>query len=266
VVAACPDLPYGPQLGAVMLAEACRPLSGVDARPDGSGLVARAPISVHDVEPLPAFERVLDATDGAVAVKTQLCGPATLAGQLAIAGVDAMRAGALALDATRRSLAAVTAARRDRALVVFLDEPGVGRGGDDAGSVRASVEFARAGGATVGVHPCRGGRVDLAVASGADVVGVVVDDAGEWVPALAAHVGRGGWIAWGLPDVDARTAMSAVERAAQSVGDLDDVCARSIVTPECGLAGSDAAAVVRVFATCRAVGARIAERAGGAAQ
>jgi methionine synthase II (cobalamin-independent) len=212
-----------------------------------------------------AWLRGLTTRPGVEHVKVQLAGPATV-------GVALLRDGGLPSDARRRAgelvADAITAmmkslrehgVRDDRALV-FIDEPALvlwERGNppwsraqlvDDIG---ASVAHIGANGATSGVHVCGDGDAAAAIDARCAVLNVTVGNARRFPTALTQHCRQGGLVAWGavptdgtarLADLSLDRLWAALQEALETTGDPALTASRSLVTPECGLAGHTTAA------------------------
>lgn len=270
-----PQLPAAPQLPGRsplegMVAQGARGIPGVTVAPDGRLAVGpegldpsvpvRTPIDRVSHGGLFAFLRA--AAGRTAPVKVQLAGPVTLGLALVDAGVapaDAFAvAGTAVADHARELVALVRRSLPGSSVLAVLDEPGLIRlsvGGvpltadgtiDLLSGALAALESA---GATTGVHCC--GLTDWRLVSHAGPTllalpaeaAVVLGGAG----ALAAHLERGGWIAWGAVPTDQPVGADAdrLWRQLSALwGDLvrlgcDPALLRtqSLVTPACGLAG-----------------------------
>jgi len=206
---------------------------------------------------LRAFLTAIADRDGPV--KVSITGPVTLGVALEGAGISTDLAFRIAQESVRRRAAALVDHVLGRApqvqLVVFLDEPAMGRltdrefpigpneGVDLVSSALASIETR----AVTGLHCCTAVDHRLLLAAGARVLSVPVDESMvRSAGAIADHLDRDGWIAWGAVPVGGpvgQTPERLVRRLHRVWLDLaeegcDPVRLRSnaIITPVCGLA------------------------------
>ena len=266
VLPAAPQLPRRSPLEG-MIAQAARGIPGVTVRPDGTIHVDRRELD-PSAPTSPTFTGASHA--GLLAflalaagrsdpVKFQLTGPITLGIALAEAGAPPELAFPIAASAVRAEGAALVQLIRrrlpDAPLVLFLDEPGFVRIGDqlieaeNAVDVLSSALAAVENDAVTGVHCC--GPVDwrLVSAAGPTVLSLPVDlvTATSAGPVIAAHLDRGGWVAWGVvpthqplgADADRlwRRLSSVWSELVQAGCDAVQLRTQALVTPACGLAG-----------------------------
>lgn len=222
--------------------------------------------------------------------KTQICGPFTLAASVELpAGHKVLKdrgAWADVVSSTAEGLAAHVAEIRRRLgaqVMVQIDEPMIGAVID--GSVRpltrydpvpaipvpeiaeALGELVSAAGAPVILHNCNTPRWDLiaalrGVAVSVDVTGSVDN---ETLDGIGTLIDRGDAIVAGIIRATggSRIDDSIAERAATSLAEIFDRIGlprnqlrnKVIVTPDCGLAGTDAARARAALAACAKVGA-----------
>ena len=292
-----PDLPAAPQLpkrSALegMIAQAARGIPGVEVAPDGSLTVDATavdpeapvvpPIDGQSHAGLLAF---LSAAAGRTGpVKIQLTGPVTLGMALRHAGLDSDRSFRVAAAAVRATAEAVLALVRRRLpeapVLAFLDEPGLVRvvdgnlplDTDGAVDVLSNSLAALEVDAVTGVHCCGPTDWRLPAMAGATVLAMPVDHRGPPpTPAvLAAHLDRGGWVAWGAVPTSRPVGTDAEplwRRLSQVWHDLAQhgcdpmqLRAQSLVTPECGLAGHGLSQASRALRLSLDVAQRSVER------
>jgi len=296
-----PALPAAPQLPRRsplegMVAQAARGIQGVEI--DAGGKVTVEVDALDPAAPVrPAMDgaghggllaflaRVAGRTDP---VKLQLTGPVTLGMALVDAGAPADLAFPVASGAVRsqgRMLVELCRRRLPEApLLVFLDEPGLAAPGRDRVplSPEAVIDLVSGalavleGQATTGVHCCGPTDWQAVSAAGPTVVSVpasaraVADGAG----ALAAHLDRGGWVAWGAVPT-AGPVGTDIERLWRRLSDLwddlvvagadpDQLHTQCLVTPACGLAGHGESQARRALELTSQLSARVADPASGA--
>ncbi|MGE3621148.1 MAG: hypothetical protein AB7L84_11870 [Acidimicrobiia bacterium] len=272
VMARQPRLPAAPSLPQrsgveAMVAQAAWGIAGVEVLDDGSLLIDEAGIdpgrAIEGVDvdgpPYEGLRAFLDVVAGRTEpVKLQLTGPLTLGLALFNAGVAPDRAFAVAGPAVRaRARALVARARRalpTAPLVVFLDEPGltaamqpgfplgVGAAIDLVSGALAVLEPH----ATTGLHCCGPADWKVVLDAGPEVLSLPVGiGAVDHPMALAVHLERGGWIAWGAVPTDRPLGprpeplwrQLSDEWCALVAGGCDPTLLRrqALVTPACGL-------------------------------
>lgn len=275
------------------MAQAARGIAGVRVDADGSvrivgrldpGAPVRTPIDGASHAGLLAFLSAVAGRSGPV--KVQLIGPVTLGLALVDAGADpgvAFPVAGAAVSVQARDLVALVRRRLpDAPLLAVLDEPGLV--GAAAGGLPLPVDGTidllsgalaalEAAGAATGVHCC--GRTDWRIVSQAGPMvialpaepDVVIDDAG----ALATHLERGGWIAWGAVPTD-RPIGADVERLWRQLTTLwcdlvrlgcDPALLRNraMVTPACGLAHHGISQAARWLDLATELSVRISDQA-----
>jgi hypothetical protein len=275
VLARHPDLPAAPQLPGRsplegMVAQAARGIEGVHVAANGTVSVdpagldpsapVRTPIDGSSHAGLLAF--LAHAAGRTGPIKVQLTGPVTLGLALLHAGADAdvaFRVAGAAVSAQARDLVRLCQQRLpDAALVAVLDEPGLVAlpgGGIPLPAdgvidlLSGSLATLEGAGAVTGVHCCgptdwrlvsQAGPTILALPAEADVV---LDGAG----ALATHLERGGWVAWGAVPSDQplgtdtdrlwRRLAALWCELVRSGCDPALLRTQALITPACGLAG-----------------------------
>jgi methionine synthase II (cobalamin-independent) len=220
------------------------------------------------------------------AVKVQLTGPVTLGLALARAGVAWRPAFAVAAEAVRvRSRALLDQVARwapEAPVVAFLDEPSLAVAEHPGFPLApwAVVDLLTAaisalqGAAATGVHCCGPTNWRVVIDAGPDIISLPVALASSLEPtALAAFLGRGGWVAWGAVPTDAPVSddvaflwrrLVAVwcdfVRAGCSSNLLRE---RAIVTPACGLASHGRSQAERALRLASDVGRRVQQQAAG---
>lgn len=291
-----PELPAAPQLPRRsllegMVAQAGRGIPGVAIAADGTLVVDgdeidlsapyRPTFDSHSHAGLLAF---LSAAAGRTEpVKLQLTGPITLGLALVEAGAGPDVAFPLAATAVRAEGAALLELCRRRLpeapLVVFLDEPGLVRGGDTGLDAEATIDVlsnalaAMEEGAVTGIHCCGPTDWRLASLAGATVLSMPVELA--WVlasaAAITAHLEKGGWVAWGAvptneplgTDTDRLwRRLSAVWCELVQTG-CDPVLLRTqaLITPACGLAGHGVSQAARALKLASTIATRVTDQA-----
>ncbi len=300
VLATTPRLPAAPSLPArspleSMLGQAAWGIRGVVVAADGSLQVDEAATDLDDPmgepgvdgEPFVGLRAFLAAISGRVEpVKLQLTGPLTLGLALAAAGMSVPRAFALAAAAVReRAVSLVAAAGRSAPkaqVVVFVDEPGLTAAMqpgfpldpvatvDVVSGALAALEPM----AVTGLHCCGAADWTMALAAGPQILSLPLG-AGALLHAsgLAAHLDRGGWIAWGAvpthgpvstrPEPLWRTLSS--EWCDMVRAGCDPVALRrnAMITPVCGLARHGLAQAEGVLALCADLARRLETQALG---
>jgi len=286
VLDAQPELPACPQLPAIGegMLDQVRPWLADDTTPSvlptGAWGAAHAFFDLVAAEPPPAL-------------KLQVAGPVTVGWALADTGVPDQEGLARATRAVEAALTAVVGAARRAApragIVVFLDEPRLSLSSDGrvgpwsrpeaACALGAAVGHLGALGCTSGVHCCA--RPDWSVLAQAAPTIVSLPAAllgGGDAAQAARHLGRGGWIAWGvLPtdrplssDVDAHQLVQALrarwdQLAAAGGDDRFDpalASARGLVSADCGLSGFSEADACRALHVVAAAGDILGARVG----
>ena len=289
---AAPQLPTRSPLEG-MVAQSARGIPGVEVSPDGT--ISLAPGGLRPDEPvrtqvdgaghggLLAF---LAAAAGRVEpVKVQLTGPVTLGLALQAAGADpevAYAVAGAAVSAQARDIATLTRRRLpDAPLLAVLDEPGLvalPTGGIPLAAdavidlLSGSLAALESAGATTGVHCC--GTTDWRLVSSAGPTllafpvesDVVLHDAG----ALAGHLERGGWIAWGAVPTSQPLGTDAdrLWRQLTSLwcelvrGGCDPGLLRTqaVITPACGLAGHGISQASRCLDLAAHLARRVADQ------
>jgi hypothetical protein len=293
-----PDLPAAPQLprrspAEGMLAQAARGIPGVTVAPDGGLVVDPAGLEAPSVATVAGFDvghagllAFLDAVAGRSGpVKLQLTGPLTLAAALVDGGAPPAVAPLVAGNAVRAAGGGLlTFARRrlpSAPLVVWLDEPWLARwpelglGSEEAIDLLSGALAAVEPGAVTGVHCCGPADWRLPVAAGASILSLPVDASVDEVrlDALAGHLDRGGWIAWGavpttgpVGDDEERLLrrLLTVWDGLRALGwARDRVASRALVTPACGLAGHGTGQAAAILRLAGRLGAQVASMAGG---
>lgn len=216
--------------------------------------------------------------------KLQATGPVTVAMALLDAGASydrAVGAAAAAVEAYLGELLAVTAARTEAGpLVVFLDEPALTALGDpafpiDPDSAVDLVSGALAGlerHAVTGLHCCGPTEWSTVLGAGPRILSVPVDARLRLAAtALADHLERDGWIAWGAIPTDRPmgTTGDAAWRRLSNVWcelvrrgcDPVRLRAQALVTPACGLATHGLSQADRALELASRVAERIATQA-----
>jgi methionine synthase II (cobalamin-independent) len=296
-LACSPRLPAAPQLpqrspGEGMIAQAARGLAGVDVTPDGAIAVEPSRFSADGCIDDPAPSR--DDNAGLYAflhevrwrrgpVKLQLTGPITLGLALVHAGAPPKAAFAAALAAVRArgaALVALAAATAPHARpVVFVDEPGLVACRHPGFPLPVeevidvvSSALAALGAARTGVHCCGPTDWSIVTNAGADVLSLPVGAwAGDHSTALADHLERGGWIAWGAVPTTGPLGVGPEPLWRRlvdvwcelSAGGCDPTRLRrqALVTPVCGLAGHGEQQAEHVLRLAAAVGGRVLDEA-----
>lgn len=270
-----PRLPAAPQLPRRsplegMVAQSARGIEGVTVTPDGvlhvdaGGLDASAPVRTPiDGASHGGLLAFLSAAAGRTEpLKIQLTGPVTLGLALVEAGAApdvAFPVAGAAVSVQARDLLSLVRRRLPEAPVLaVLDEPGLVAMGSGRIPLSAdgtidllsgSLAALEAGGATTGVHCC--GPTDWRLVSSAGPTLLALPAEADVVlggaSALAAHLERGGWIAWGAVPTD-QPVGAAADRLWRQLTSLwcelvragcDPALLRTqaMVTPACGLAG-----------------------------
>ncbi|MEX2658549.1 MAG: hypothetical protein WD232_02545 [Acidimicrobiales bacterium] len=269
-----PGLPAAPQLPRRsplegMVAQSARGIEGVTVgsdgtvRVDGAGLDPSAPVRTPiDGTSHGGLLAFLSAAAGRTEpVKIQLTGPITLALALVDAGADpdvAFPVAGAAVSVQAKTLVSLVRRRLpDAPLLAVLDEPGLVALPADRIPLSAdgtidllsgSLAALEAVGVTTGVHCCGSTDWRLVSQAGPTVIALpademVLSDAG----ALAAHLERGGWVAWGAVPTD-QPVGADVDRLWRQLTALWCELVRlgcdpgllrtqAVVTPACGLAG-----------------------------
>jgi methionine synthase II (cobalamin-independent) len=296
-----PRLPVAPSLPNAsgyeqMIAQAAWGIEGVSVLPDGSlrvddpdAVEPGAPLADPGIggPPFAAMRAFLGAVTGRSGpIKLQLTGPVTLGLALHAVGVPADRAFAVAGAAVRvraRALvAAATGAAPLAAPIVVVDEPGLAAAmhpgfplpPDGALDLVSSALAALEPHAVTGVHCCGSADWHAVLQSGPQVLSLPLDaGAVAHAGAIAAHLERGGWIAWGAVPTDRPIGTSA-DRIWRRLSDewcalvqrgCDPVRLReqALVTPACGLAGHGVAQAAAVLALARQVARRLETQMSG---
>ncbi len=230
---------------------------------------------------LRAFLRVAEGRRGPV--KWQFTGPMTLGLALMAKGVPASTAFDVAVRAVREHLRAlhqaVAEALPDCPQVVFVDEPGLGailRPGfplapDSAIDLVSGALAAIEATAMVGVHHCGHGDWAAILATGPAILSLPVRSELLSVAGyLAAFLGAGGWVAWGVIPTD-RPVRPSVDRYWQDLAELwcglvkagchpGRLRQQAIVTPACGLGLHTEAQAARVLGFLDEVSERVRAR------
>lgn len=227
-----------------------------------------------------------NAGDEIAAVKWQLAGPVTVGLALARAGLRAEAAMAFAQCLVQGTLVAVHTLLASRLpgvkQVMVLDEPSFGAvscpgfpvAPDVAIDALSTCLATLQGRAVVGVHCCA--EVDLAalLAAGPELLSVTVEAGRSSTPEqaigaghLARFIEHGGTVAWGVVPTDGPIGERSGRwwrELSRTWDDLstfglgrDELAARSLVTPACGLALHTVDQADRVMALAAAVAARI---------
>lgn len=293
-----PALPAAPQLPGRsplegMIAQVARGIPGVDIDA-GGGLV----VDASRLDPAAPVDARIDAAGHAgllgflthVAgrrepIKVQLTGPITLGGALMAAGVAPDLAFAVASAAIRaKAQGLVDVCRRrvpDAPLVAFLDEPGlcaVGRPDfpldpDDTIDLMSGALAVLEPAAVTGIHCCAPADWRLLSAAGATIVSLpaTVECALLGASALASHLDRGGWVAWGAVPTDGPVGTD-VDRLWRHLSELwcdlvrqgcDPVQLRTqaLITPACGLAGHGTSQASRTLRLVDGLARRVSDQA-----
>jgi hypothetical protein len=294
-----PRLPFAPQLpcraaAESMVAQAARGMAGVivgrdggisiDCRALGSAPLADPTPTEDDSAGLYAFLHAARHRRGPI--KMQLTGPVTLGLALVHAGAPADTAFAAALDAVRargEALVALAAQRAPKAQpVVFLDEPGLVTTRHPGFPLEGNAVIDLLSGALAalspartGVHCCGPTDWSLVTGAGPDVLSLPVGAASaDHGVALADHLERDGWIAWGAvpttgplggePEPLWRRLVDLwCELTANGGCDAGRLRRQALVTPVCGLAGHGEAQAEAVLRLAAAVGGRVLDQAVG---
>ena len=293
-----PGLPAAPQLPTRsplegMVAQAARGIPGVEVAPDGTislaagGLRPDEPVRTQvDGAGHGGLLAFLAAAAGRVEpVKIQLTGPVTLGLALEAAGADpevAYAVAGAAVSAQARDIVRLTRRRLpDAPLLAVLDEPGLvalPTGGITLAAdavidlLSGSLAALEGAGATTGVHCC--GTTDWRLVSSAGPTllafpvepEVVLHDAG----ALAGHLERGGWIAWGAvptaqplgTDADRlwRQLTSLWCELVRGGCDPGLLRTQAVITPACGLARHGISQASRCLELAAGLARRVADQ------
>lgn len=289
---AAPQLPHRSPLEG-MIAQSARGIEGVRVAVDGTisvdaaGLDAGAPVrTAIDGTSHGGLLAFLAAAAGRTGpVKVQLTGPITLGLALVEAGADpavAFEVAGAAVSAQARDLVALVARRLpDAPILAMLDEPGLVALSSDRVPLTAdatidlisgSLAALEGSGATTGVHCCGATDWRLVSQAGPTVLALpaepeVLDDAG----ALATHLERGGWVAWGAVPTDQPIGTDA-DRLWRHLAALwcelvrlgcDPALLRTqaMVTPACGLAGHGISQAARWLELAAEIAARVSDQA-----
>lgn len=297
VLRLAPQLPFVPQLPRrsrfeAPLAQAVAGMAGVSIDAAGRVVVDRrrfdpdAPLAPVLDGPAwstwSVFAEAVVAREGALC--WHLCGPLTVAGALAAAGVpwpQALDAAVAAAHERVRALHAVLATAAPAAVqVAVVDEPALAAPHQDGcvgwepaldavSSVLATLEGL---GAVAGLHAGAGADWSLVLATGPGLLAVPVGAGlAEAGGAVAAHLDRGGWIAWGAVPVEGPLG-AAGDRLWRHLG--DEWCAlvrsgcdpallrrRAVVMPAGGLAAHGRPQVEHVFGLADRLARRIQDQA-----
>jgi methionine synthase II (cobalamin-independent) len=281
-----------------MVGQAAQGIPGVEVLDDGSLLLDAAAVqaAAADGAPVDGSLRAEEAAgllcflaqaEGRTGpLKVQLTGPVTLGLALARAGIGTGTAFALAADAVqargRALLDQVSRWAPDAPVVAFLDEPSLAVAEHPGFPLapHAVVDLLAAaisglhGAAATGVHCCGPTDWRVVIEAAPDVLSVPVALAGALDPAaLAAFLGRGGWVAWGAVPTDAPVSDDVSFLWRRLVGVWCDLVRggcpslllreRAIVTPACGLAGHGPSQADRALRLARELGDRVREQATG---
>lgn len=300
VLARHPDLPAAPQLPARsplegMVAQAARGIEGVRVDPDGSihvdpagldpGAPVRTPIDGSSHAGLLAF--LAHAAGRTGPVKVQLTGPVTLGLALLHAGADpevAFPVAGAAVSAQARDLVQLCQRRLpDAPVVAMLDEPGLvalPAGGIPLAAdavidlLSGSLATLEGAGAATGVHCCGATDWRLVSQAGPTILALPTDPAivlDGAAGALATHLERGGWVAWGAvpsdqplgtdPDRLWRRLTALWCELVRSGCDPGLLRTQALVTPACGLAGHGISQAGRWLAAASDLARRVSEQA-----
>ncbi len=294
-----PGLPAAPQLPRRsplegMVAQSARGIEGVTVTPDGrvhvdaAGLDPAAPVRTPvDGASHGGLLAFLSAAAGRTEpIKIQLTGPITLGLALIDAGADpdvAFPVAGAAVSVQARDLVALVRRRLpDAPLLAVLDEPGLVA--LPAGEIpltadgtidllSGSLAALEASGATTGVHCCGATDWRLVSHAGPTVLAlpaepdVVLPDAG----ALASHLERGGWVAWGAVPTDQPVGADADRLWRQLTAlwcelvrlgcDPGLLRTQAMVTPACGLAGHGISQAALWLGLAADLAARVSDQA-----
>ena len=278
-----------------MIPQAAWGIAGIDVLADGSLLIDEGAIDpAHPLDdpgidgaPFVGLRAFLGAVAGRVApIKLQLTGPLTLGVALLNAGVSRHRAFAVAERAVpARAAAMVAAARRlvPRApLLVFVDEPGLTaavhpgfplKPSDTIDLVSRTLAVLEPE-AITGVHCCGPADWRVVLEAGPQILSLPAGiGAVDQASALATHLERGGWIAWGAvpthrpigPGPELLWKRLSDEWCGLVQGGCDPVLLRqqAMVTPDCGLAGHNMAQADLVLSLTNQVARRLETQALG---
>lgn len=291
---AAPSLPHRSGLER-MVAQAAWGIPGVEVLDDGSLVIDESSVDPAaaltdggiDGPPFVALHAFLGlVADRRAPIKLQLTGPLTLGLALLNAGVDAARAFAVADHAVqRRARAMVAAARRaapEAPLVVFVDEPGLTAAMHPGFPLGAAATIDLVSGtlavlehdAVTGVHCCGPADWKVVLETGPHILSLPVGIGSiDHAPALAGHLERGGWIAWGAVPThgpmgstpDLLWKQLSAEWCGLVQGGCDPVLLRqhAMVTPACGLARHDVAQADLVLSLTNQVARRLETQALG---
>lgn len=291
---AAPTLPaHSPREG--MLAQAAWGVRGIEVGEDGLLDIDVDQLDPHDplVDDgfagaawvgLRAFLAAVGERSGPV--KMQLTGPVTFGIALHASGVPAALAFEVAASAVRaRALALVDLLdqRLPQCLrVVFLDEPGLTgaldptfpieteRALDHVSAVLAALEPVT----VTGVHCCGPADWKLVMQAGPQILSLPLDsDVTAAAGALAQHLERGGWVAWGAvptdrplgttPELLWRQLSHLWCRLVQDGCDPVKLRTQALITPACGLATHGVTQAEQVMAFCAELAERLHDQAIG---
>ncbi len=311
VLTYCPDLPHWPQLPNVscwegMNEQALAGLPGL-AREDGRLRLVQDDAFFEGVDRLFAAFEAGDTSAGALSeeaahglrplleavrergireAKGQIAGPITTG--MAVLGPegnpilydDVARDVLVKLLALRVRWQAEQIREAGAEPVVFVDEPflasfGTPFFGWDVGPVRETLEAVLPEGLTVGSHCCSNTEWSIFLSGRIDIVSFDAFEFAEnflvYRDDLAAFLGRGGTIAWGIVPTDpealaGETAESLRERLLGLVAKVEAlgfsreaVLAQSLVTPACGLGTRPPDAAMKALELTRDVAAGLRE-------
>jgi hypothetical protein len=258
VAAVCPRLPFCPQPPAVNLVE-----------------VTLGQFNELETGRLSTLERFARAAEAgafpsALALKTQVPGPLTLAGLLGLHGdgertVD--RVTALASNVARMAAEQVCRlAAAELPVLVFVDEPALMMAHAAEAKRLLTIVFAAisAAGGLAGVHCCAAVTPGSPGALGSPVVSfdatadVVLDERDLAVLGDARRALSFGLVGVSGPTEPATDTFSRWLALAAQVDDPTDLARRSLLTPSCGLGGSTVAEAEDAFRTAAEVSELVA--------
>lgn len=224
--------------------------------------------------------------DRTAPVKIQLTGPFTRAVALRRKGMSLPEAMDVAGAGVRRQAAALVAHVRARVpaapLVAFLDEraltsltsPGFDVDPDALVDLLSGALAALSGadpGLVTGVHCCGPTDWQLITAAGPDIASLPLEAVGGSGSALALHLERGGWVAWGAVPTGRPLGTNPdplwrrlVETWCELTGDgADPVRLRrqALITPACGLGGHGLSQAERVLRLTTEIAERVHDQA-----
>lgn len=298
-----PRLPCAPSLPnrsgrERMIAQAAWGIPGVEVLQDGSLVVEDLRLDACETasaitqvgiegDPFVALRSFLGAVAGRRGpIKLQLTGPVTLGLALHAVGVDARRAFAVSAQAVQaRAKALLSAAERAAPLaplVVFVDEPGLSAamhpgfplGANDTIDLVSGALATIEPRATTGLHCCGEADWKVVLQTGPQILSLpVAAGAVEHAGPLGGFLERGGWVAWGAVPTSGPLGTSAMrlwehlsaEWCGLTQGGCDPALLRerSLITPECGLAGHDPVQADHILGLTAQVAQRLRTQAQG---